>query len=425
MSRGKAVTLGIIIAILALGALVGVGFVIDRTLFNKGANFSLENEPAYREALFDIKSYYFKPYSEAKITAAAQAAVEKEKKKGVTSELALTNAGVKALVKALGDTHSQYLTPSENRRLEQDLSGTFYGVGFTLREDKQRPKVVTVLKGSPADRAGVKPDDVIMSVDGKDTKGESLDSVVLRIRGKQGTKVRIKIMRGTKPMEFVITREKIQIPDFESELVDGKYGVLKLYEFNKGTGDKVRAAVTDLQAKGAQGFILDLRNDPGGLLDEAVKVSSVFIQDGVVVSYQTKGQKKVDESAQGGAATDKPVVVLANGGSASSSEIVTGALKDHGRATIVGTKTYGKGSVQKVFDVGNGGAVKLTISLYYLPNGESIDGKGIEPDIKVEVKDDPTAEEKAQMDKAKQVLQNLIDGKPATGVLIERLLPAA
>jgi carboxyl-terminal processing protease len=423
MSRGRAITFAVIIAVLVLAALVGAGYAVDRLLLDEKESFSLENEPVYREALFDIKSYYFKEYSEDEITNAAQDAVEKAEKEGVSSEAELTDVGVKELVKALEDPHSQYLNPSENKRLEQDLSGTFFGVGFTLRTEDERPEVVTVIKGSPAEKAGVKPGDVIMSVDGEDTRGESLDSVVLRIRGKEGTKVKIEVMREEKPVEFVITREEIQIPDLESELVDGKYGVLKVYEFNKGVGDKVRAAVEDLQAKGAQGFILDLRNNPGGLLDEAVRVSSVFVPEGVVVSYQTKGQKKIDEEASGGAATDKPLVVLTNGGSASSSEIVAGALKDHGRATLVGSKTYGKGSVQKVFDVGNGGAVKLTISLYFLPNGESIDGKGIEPDVKVEVEDDIPTEEQMQMDEARKVLQNLIDGKPATGEL--QLLKAA
>ena len=426
MSRSSTIILGILIAVLVIGALVVVGFVIDRTLFaNKSQNFVLQDQTNYKEALFDIKSYYFKPYDENKIVAATNAAVAKDKKKGVKSTLVLTNDGVTALVKALGDTHSQFLTATQNARLNQDLSGSFFGVGFTLKEVNKRPKVVSVIKNSPSEKAGIKAGDIIMSVDGKDTLGEPLDSVVLRIRGKQGTKVNLKITLNGKPMDFTITREKIQIPDFESSMQDGNIGLLKLYEFNKGVGQKVRAAVTDLQAKGAQGFILDLRDDPGGLLDEAVQVSSVFVPSGTIVSYQTKGQPKVDMSAQGGAATSKPLVVLVNGGSASSSEIVTGALKDHARATLVGTKTYGKGSVQKVFDLSNGAAVKLTVSLYYLPNGESIDGKGIVPEFIVEDKADPAKQDTMQMDKAKQVLQNLMNGKPATGMLEEELLPAA
>lgn len=424
MSRGSKIALIVILSLVVIGGLVVAGFAINKYFFkNEATNFSLEEQPSFRETLFDIKSYYFKQYDENKIVAAGNAAVEKDKKKGVTSTAKLTNDGIAATVKALKDAHSQYLSQNENRRLNQDLNGSFYGVGFTLREDKKRPKVVSVIKGSPAEKAGIKTGDVIMKVDGKDTLGESLDSVVLRIRGKQGTKVKIEVERDGKPMTFVMTREKIQIPDFEYELQDGKYGVLKLYEFNKGVGDKVRAAVKDLQAKGAQGFILDLRNDPGGLLDEAVQVASVFIPDGTIVSYQTKGQKKVDMPAKGGAETTKPLVVLVNGGSASSSEIVTGALKDRGRAEIVGTKTYGKGSVQKVFDLDNGGAVKLTISLYYLPNGESIDGKGITPDIIVTDKD-PTKEEALQNEKAKQVLQNMIDGKPPTGMIQDLLIAA-
>jgi carboxyl-terminal processing protease len=425
MSRTSKIIIGILIGILVVGGLVVAGFAVDKALFkNNAANYSLQDQPVYRETLFNIKSYYFKPYDENKIVAAANAAVAKDKKKGVTNTTKSTNDGINAMVNALGDPHSQYLTAVENKRLNQDLSGVFYGVGFTLKLQNKRPKVVSVIKGSPSDKAGIKAGDVIMSVDGKSTLGESLDSVVLRIRGKQGTKVKIDITRNGKPMSFTITRAKIQIPDFESELQDGKYGVLKLYEFNKGVGQKVRQAVKDLTAKGAQGFILDLRNDPGGLLDEAVQVSSVFIPDGTIVSYQTKGQKKVDMTAQGGVETNKPLVVLINGGSASSSEIVTGALKDRGRATLVGTKSYGKGSVQKVFDMGSGAAVKLTISLYYLPNGESIDGKGIVPNVVVSDKD-PAKEETLQNDAAKHVLQNLIEGKPATSWFVEPLLQMA
>jgi carboxyl-terminal processing protease len=420
MSRRSKIILSIVIVFVVLAGLMAAGFIIDRVLFppEKAEEFSLESSSVYQDALFNITHYYYRDYSEAKITAAAKLAVEKEKKKGVTEPDRLLNTGLTALIKALGDDHSAYMTPSENKRLSEDLSGSFFGVGFTLRQDKDldMPRVVSVIKGSPSERAGIKPNDVIMSVDGKDTKGEPLDAVVLRIRGKKGTKVKVKVQRDGKPLDFTITREKIDIPDFESELVDGNIGLIRLYEFNSGVGDKVRQAVKDLQEKGAKGFILDLRNNPGGLLDEAVKVTSVFVNGGLVVSYQIKGQKKVDENASGGAETDLPLVVLANGGSASSSEITAGALKDRGRAVLVGSKTYGKGSVQKLYELDNQGAAKLTIALYYLPDGESIDGKGIQPDVPVqENKDDPAATEQLQLDTAKQVLNNLIEGKPPTG----------
>jgi len=224
-----------------------------------------------------------------------------------------------------------------------------------------------------------------------------------------------------KELTFKITREKIMIPELETELIDGRFGYLKVMNFSDGIGGRVRAAVRDLKQKGAQGFILDLRNNPGGLLSEAVNVASVFINDGTVVSYQTKGHDRVSESAKGGAETDLPLVVLVNGASASSSEIVAGALKDRGRATLVGSKTYGKGSIQKLYQLDNKGDVKLTVSLYYLPNGESIDGKGVRPDVVVEFKDDLEKEDKLQLDKAKEVLDGLIQQHTAR----EALRPAA
>ena len=423
MSRRSKIVLTVVIACLVLAGLLIAGLVINWVLFpsKKAEKFSLESSPVYQDTLFDVKNHYYRDFSEAKITSAAKLAVQKEEKKGETDPDKLLDAGLAALVKALGDEHSGYLTPSENKRLSQDLSGSFYGVGFTLRKDKatDRPKVVTVIKGSPSDKAGIKPDDIIMSVDGKYTKGKPLDAVVLNIRGKKGTKVKLKVQRKGKALDFTITRQKIDIPDFESEIVDGDIGVLRLFEFNEGVSEKIRTAIRDMQQKGVKGFILDLRNDPGGLLEEAVKVTSLFVNDGLVVSYQSKGERSINENALGGSETTLPLVVLTNGGSASSSEITAGALKDRGRAVLVGSKTYGKGSIQRVFQLSNQGAAKLTIALYHLPNGESIDGKGIQPDVLVnEIKDDPTKTEQLQLDKAKEVLNNLIQGKPATGEIL-------
>lgn len=405
-----------------IGSIFGAGFLINRYFFTEenSEEFDITQTTEYKDTLFDIRNYYYHEFDEEKITSAATEAVQEEKEKGVESEDELLDAGLTAMVEALDDQHSEYLTPAVNKRLTEDLSGSFYGVGFTLRinEDEDRPQVVSVIENSPAERSGIKPDDIIAAVDGKDTKGLSLDNVVLRIRGKKGTKVELEVDREDEeePLTFEITREKIDIPDFESEIVDGKYGVLKVYDFNRGVSEKVREAVQEMQGQGVQGFLLDLRNNPGGLLDEAVKMGSVFVDEGVIVSYQVKGEARVDESAEGNAATDLPLVVLINEGSASSSEIVAGALQDQGRATLVGGKSYGKGSVQKVYDLDNEGAVKLTIALYYLPNGESIDGQGIQPDIEVLDEDDPEREMEIQFEKAKEVLENLIQGNPATGL---------
>jgi carboxyl-terminal processing protease len=428
LSRRRMIVLAAVLGVIILGALIAAGVLIDKLVFSQkktAREFRLEDSESYQEALFDIGQYFYRDYSKKKIEDAAQKAVDKEKKKGVTASSKLEDAGVRALVKALGDEHSEYLTGSEANRLNEDISGSFYGVGFMLRNDKarKRPKVFSIIKGSPADRAGVKRGDIILSVDGKDTEGESVDVVVTWIRGKKGTKAELKVLRPgeNKELTFNITREKIAIPELETEVIDGRFGYLKVMNFSEGIGDKVRAAVKDLKQKGAKGFILDLRNNPGGLLSEAVNVAGVFINDGTIVSYQTKGHDRVNEPAKGGAETDLPLVVLTNGISASSSEIVAGALEDRGRATLVGSKTYGKGSIQKIYELDNNGAAKLTVSLYYLPNGESIDGKGVEPNVVVEFKDDLEKEEKLQLDKAKEILDGLVKKQTAG----EALRPAA
>lgn len=415
--------LAVVLAVLVAGAAIGAGFVVHKVLYVKDETrqFVLEDTTEYREALINIENYYYHDFSMEKITSAAKKGVEEAKKKGVKSHTKLLDAGLKALAGALGDKHSEYLTPEVNRRLAEDLSGKFYGVGFTLRLNKEKmPVVVSVIEGAPSYRAGIKANDVILSVDGKSTKGMGIDSVVLMIRGKKGTTVTLKIQRPgvKKTLTFKMKREKIVIPDFEYEVLDGKYGLLKLSDFNKGVSSKVRKAVRELEAKGVQGFILDLRNNPGGLLDEAVKVSEIFLKDGVVVSYETKSKQRVEERASGNQETKLPLVVLVNGASASSSEIAAGALNDYNRAVLVGEKTFGKGSIQKVFDLRNGGSVKLTVGLYFLPGGESINGKGIEPDVKVGGKNGEE-KDKLQLEKAKEVLDQILkEGKPTSSRLI-------
>jgi carboxyl-terminal processing protease len=424
MSKRWVIVLAVVLGIFLIAVLIAAGVLVDKLVFSQkktAKEFRLTDSDSYQEALFDIRQYFYRDYSVAKIKEAAQKAVDAEKKKGVTSNLKLEETGLTALVAALKDQHSEYLTASEAESLNEDISGSFYGIGTMLREDVKlkRPKVFSLVKGAPAEQAGIKRDDIIISVDGKDTKGKSTDVVVTWIRGKNGTQVQLGIQRTgeKKELNFKITRKKIMIPELETQLIDGKYGYIKVMNFSEGIGQKVRAAVKDLKQKGAQGFILDLRNNPGGLLSEAVNVASVFVNSGTIVSYQTKGHDKISESAKGNAETDLPLVVLVNGASASSSEIVAGALKDLGRATLVGTKTYGKGSIQKLYQLDNKGDVKLTVSLYYLPKGESIDGKGVTPNVVVEFKDNLDKEDSLQLDKAKQVLNDLIQKHTAGGAL--------
>lgn len=411
----------VLVGILLLSFIIGAGILVDVVVFQRGKSspkeFSLEDSISYGEALNDMRRFYFREYSEEKVKEAAQKAVAEAKKKGESSPSALEDAGITAAAKALGDPYSTYYNAIENKRLKEDLSGSFYGVGIELRVDKElkRPKVYDVLKGSPAERVGIKRNDVIMEVDGKKTKGIGLEIIVSWIRGREGTKVEITVQREgvSRELKFKMKREKITTPDFKSEILDGKYGLLQVMDFNKGIGQKVRDAVAEMQEKGVVGFILDLRDNHGGLLNESVNLSSVFLDQGLpVVSFQFKGEKKSVLHAFGGKATDLPVVLLVNGMSASASEIVAGALKEHKRAILIGTKTYGKGSIQKMYDLENGGALRLTVSIYYLPNGDEINGKGVEPDIPVALEDKPEEERKLQLDRAKHVLENMIQGKP-------------
>jgi len=419
--RFKKILLGVLVVVILAALVVASGYFLDRLIFSKqktsGQAFKLEESSSYAKAIRDLKRYFHKRFSLAKITNAAKLAVERARKRGVKSPERLEELGLRALIGALGDHHSSYLTPYEYKRLAEDIKGSFYGVGFVLRYDKKlkRPVVYNVLKGSPGDKAGVKRSDIIVSVDGRDTRGVSLDVIVSTIRGRKGTTVVLEIERPgvKKRFNFRIKRGKIDIPDLEVEILDGKYGHIQLLSFSSGISNKVGDRVRELEEKGVKGFILDLRNNPGGLLDEAVGVVSIFVDRGIVVSYEGKGEARQYEMTRGGAETNLPLVVIVNGGSASSSEIVAGALKDLRRATLVGSKTYGKGSVQKLFGLPNGGAVKLTVSLYYLPKGESINGKGVRPDVTVEIKDEPEEEEKLQLEKAKAILQELIEGERA------------
>ena len=255
---------------------------MDRVFFNEekasGQEFKLSDSKSYQEALFDIERYFYRDFSRAKITAAAEKAVEKAKKKGETDASKLEDIGLSALIAALDDQHTSYLTAEENKRLNEDIQGSFYGVGFMLRLDKEldRPRVYSVMKDSPSERAGIKKDDVIYKVDGWDTKGQNLDVVVSRIRGKKGTTVVLEVKRDDEKelRTFKIKREKINIPELETEIMDGRYGYLHVFSFNAGIGQRVRDGGRGHAAEGCQGIHPRSQEQPrrpagrGGATDE-------------------------------------------------------------------------------------------------------------------------------------------------------------
>lgn len=320
---------------------------------------------------------------------------------------ALEDASLKGMAASLNDPYTRYFTPKEAKRFDEDLAGRFEGVGMTVHPVKAGLEITTVFPGSPARKAGLRPLDVITRVDGKSIAGLSTNEATSRIKGPPGTFVTLTVKRRKKTSTYRVKRAKIIVPSIDAKLksVGGaKLGVAVMQtSFSSGVHAELRKQIDKLLNQGARGVVLDLRGNPGGLLREAVLVASIFIQDGKIVSTRGRAAPRRVYKTQGEAiAKDIPVVVLIDGFSASASEIVTGALKDTGRATIVGTKTFGKGVFQEIEPLDNGGAIDLTIGRYYLPKGEPLPKGGIKADIKA--KDNPKTKRDEALPVALRVL---------------------
>ena len=285
------------------------------------------------------------------------------------------------------DPFSAFFPPEKYKEFMEETEGEFGGVGIEISMDKGRPIVVAPIEGTPAFKAGLRAGDVIMEVDGEDTFGKSLIEIVRKIRGKPGTKVTLTIMRKGegKPKKVDIVRAIIKIESVKYTKYED-VGYVKIIQFQHYTARDLKKALKDLVGQGVEGLILDLRNNPGGLLSEAVKVSDLFLPEGKLVVY-TKSRKGSEEKYYSKeppvVPQNLPLIVLINKGSASASEIVTGALQDHGRAIIIGEKSFGKASVQNIIPLEDNSAIKLTVAYYYTPRGSLIHKKGIEPDVKV------------------------------------------
>ncbi len=306
----------------------------------------------------------------------------------VSDETLLRHA-IRGMVSGL-DPHSSYLDADEYQDLQSGTRGEFGGLGIEVGMENGFVKVIAPIEGTPAAKAGIQAGDTIVRVDGNPVKGISLQEAVDRMRGEPGTEITLSVVREGKnqPLDITIERAVIEIESVDSRLLDAGFGYLRISQFQSGTGDDALAAIEALResADGSlNGLVLDLRNNPGGVLDAAVAVSDAFLTSGQIVS--TKG--RIRRADQGFSATPNdalggaPLVVLVNSGSASASEIVAGALQDHGRAVIMGRTTFGKGSVQNVLPLPEGAALKLTTARYFTPSGRSIQAEGIEPDVRV------------------------------------------
>lgn len=298
----------------------------------------------------------------------------------------LIEGAINGVMKSL-DPHSTYMTADMYKELEVETRGSFGGIGIEITMKKDVLTVVSPIEDTPAFNAGIKAGDQIVQIDGKSTKDITIMEAVKKLRGQKDSKVTVTIMREgmSKPKDFVITRDIIKIKSVKSKIFDDHVGYIRLASFQERTADDLKREIKDINTKigTPKGLILDIRNNPGGLLNQAVGVADVFLKAGIIVS--TKGRTKIMESKSvardDGDEPTCPIVVIVNEGTASAAEIVSGALQDNGRALVIGTQTFGKGSVQTVIPLEDGAALKLTTAKYYTPNGRSIQAEGIKPDI--------------------------------------------
>ena len=296
----------------------------------------------------------------------------------------LVYGAIKGMLNTL-DPHTSFMPPEVYKEMQVDTKGEFGGLGIQIGIKDNMLTVIAPIEGTPADKAGIKAGDKIIKIDDKSTKDMTLIDAVGKLRGQKGTKVTITILREgvADPLDVVITREVIKIQSVRSKIVEGNIGYVRITQFQEQTGDDLKKALKKLESDKVQSLIIDLRNNPGGLLTMAVEVSEQFVESGKLIVFikDRKGEKDEFISRITGPVKSYPMVVLVNEGSASASEIVAGALQDWGKAIVVGTQTFGKGSVQTVIPLSDGSGLRLTTAKYYTPKGKSIQSTGIIPDI--------------------------------------------
>jgi len=317
---------------------------------------------------------------------------------------------VRGMLSSLGDPHTSFLDPEQNRITSQDMSGKFEGIGASIEKKGDKLLIVAPMDDSPAMKAGLRSGDIIAKVDGKETALLSIMEAVALIRGPKGTTVTLLIVReGVEaPFEVKVVRAEIKFQTVTWKMQEGQIAYVKLSNnFGAQTAADLARALSEARTQKATAWILDLRNNPGGYLPTAVQVASQFLKSGLVLYEQTgDGQRQPIRVRQGGLATELPMVVLVNQYSASASEIVAGALQDAGRAVLIGEKTFGKGSVQNVHDLSDGSSAHITIAHWLTPNGREINGQGLQPDIEVKLTDDDRQNNRdPQLDRALEYLK--------------------
>ncbi len=361
MSRPIRITIIAVIAVILLGMSFGAGCAV--------ANKTSSNPSYGPETIDQAWNIIFQDY------------VDKSKLDAKT----LSSAAIKGIVQALDDPYTSYLEPETYRLSMSTFQGKFEGIGAQVGIKDKQPLIIAPIEDSPAAKAGIKAGDIILEIDGKSTEGMSLPQIVLTIRGAQGTTVNllVKHQNETEPVKISVVRAEIKSTSVRLRMV-GDTAYLRINEFSERTNSELIPLLKDLTQKGATGIVLDLRSNPGGLLQSVIEVTSHFIREGIVVSVvDNQGRQSVSYVEATDVTTDLPMVVLVDGFSASGSEVLSGALRDHERAKVAGTKTFGKGSVNIVRQLKDGGGLVVTTARWLTPNGTLIEGKGLMPDYEL------------------------------------------
>lgn len=392
LKRSKQVSIGVLIIVALVSFVVGnrlptIGDYFFAPYTNKGGQTLSQNlDFTATEKVFDLL---------------------KKKFDGELDMQKLQDGLSRGLVNATGDPHTTFLSATEAAEFADDMNGTFTGIGAELLQQNGAIIISTPLSGFPAERAGLKARDTIIKINDEDATQLSVAEAVKKIRGEAGTTVKLSVLRNGEALEFSIVREKITVPSVESEILEGNIGYIQLTRFSDDTAQLAAAAAADFKAKNVRGVIVDVRNNGGGLLDSSIKVAGLWLNNKVVVEERQGG--KTESSLRTGnnpPLEGIPTVVLINGGSASASEILAGALHDHKAATLIGEKTFGKGSVQELIDLPDGAQLKVTVAHWFTPNGVNVDKEGIKPDVVVELTEEDFRNSRdPQKDRALQQLK--------------------
>ncbi len=307
---------------------------------------------------------------------------------GEVDENKLKEGAIKGYVEGLDDPYTEYISKDDMKDYLEDTTGNFVGIGIYMVKDTKTNKIMVLapIKGSPAEKAGIIPEDLIIAVDGVQYSADDMSVAANKIKGKEGTTVKIQILRGTETKEFELIRENIKVNPVEGKVLSNNIGYIEFSSFDKGTAEQFKNKFEELQKQNIKSLIIDLRNNGGGIVDEALEIADYILEKDKVILYEVdKNDKEEIKKSENEPIINMPIIILTNGNTASSSEILAGALKDHGKAQIVGEKTYGKGVIQQLLTLPDGSGLKITSEEYLTPNKTKINKIGIEPDEKVEL----------------------------------------